>query len=134
LVNQAQPKPQQGLVIFDFFPRIKALGQATIQKLCNEWTGTPDAVYFDIAGIDVGDESASFALALRQGGRRNTPLGEEFYAFLKSLLDYIIDHSLSGEDQVICRLHTAGLVRTPPPVRFPKSMPFPPKKPTPTAG
>jgi hypothetical protein len=134
LDNQAQPRPQQGLVIFDFFPWIKALGRSTIQKLCNEWTGTPDAVDFDIAGIDVGDESTSFALMLRQGGRRGAPLGEDFYAFLKSLLDYIIDHGLSGEDQVICRRHTAGLVRTPPPVRFPKSMPFPPKKPTPTAG
>ena len=108
------------MVVFDFFPQIKALGRSRIQELCSEWAATGDAVRLDVTGIEVGDESTSMAIVLKRIGLGG-PIGDKLYMLLKSLFDYIIDHGLTGEAAAVSRLHAAGFNRTAPPARFPNS-------------
>ncbi|MFO0954096.1 MAG: hypothetical protein U0835_23665 [Isosphaeraceae bacterium] len=111
---------RRGLAVFEFYPMIKELGQERLQELCDGWVRTPDAFTYDVAGIEVGDASTSFALTMSWSGRLDAPLADRFPKFVASLFRYIIDHGLTGNAQEVARLLSARIVPPESPVPPPR--------------
>ena len=123
------PDNQKGMEVFNGFPHIQALGQAEIQRLCDEWIKNPVPKECGVARVEVGDEASGYALNPQIAFTHAVQPGEAVHFPLDNLLFFLIDHAVPEEQRENYR-QLVRLKRAQAPMAFQRfKTNLPPRKP-----
>ena len=86
-----------GFEVLEVFPEIRALGEARLQQICNEWLETPIAKEFAVSSVNVRTKHSKLRLTFRCDVTHKVQDREEYWFPMDKLLFYIADRGVQSE-------------------------------------
>jgi hypothetical protein len=87
---------KSGLAVFEVFPEIERLGEATLQRLCDDWKATAIAKEFAVSYLAVDDKLRLYFQCELNHELQN---GEVYYFPIDRLLIYIAENGISDVNE-----------------------------------